>query len=339
MGLAVVRHGHRQQAEEQYSSPLLPRPLIALDSLAFYIFKIILPTRLTFDYGRSPAAVLADPWHPLYWTWILPVTLATMIWRTHRRLLYVAGLIFVLGVLPVLGLKTFVFQYYSTVADRYVYLSMLGVAIAVAWWISQHHNRAAISAVTMILVVLGTLSFVQAGRWKDSETLYQWGLSLNQTKAVHYRIYGQYKDRLAVPYYRLAAAAAQRGDGTQANQFVQQADAFVDQAMEQYRTAIRVEPTDTESYDRLARDLVKVNQIPEAIEVVRQWIAIEPKTGTLEGMLGTLYIRNGQLSEAIAMLKQSLEIHPDPDVEKTLHFAEKLAGGTATTTTAPAGNH
>jgi hypothetical protein len=50
---------------------------------------------------------------------------------------------------------------------------------------------------------------------------------------VHYVIYGQYKDRLAGPQYRLAAAAAKQGDLIRANQFAQQAESLVQQAIEQ----------------------------------------------------------------------------------------------------------
>jgi len=334
-----------QPTAGEVSNPLLPRPMIALDSLAFYLYKIILPIRLTFDYGRSPTAVLADPSHPLYWTWIFPAALAFILWRSHRRVLYAAGLIFVLGVLPVLGLQTFVFQYYSTVADRYVYVSMLAIAIVVAWWVGRYPNRRTLAAVMTVLVVLGTLSFVQAGRWQNSETLYQWGLSLNKSKAVHYVIYGQYKDRLAGPQYRLAAAAAKQGDLIRANQFAQQAESLVQQAIEQYRTAIRVEPTQTAAYDGLVPDLIRVNQIPQAIDVVQQWIQIKPNVpeekrespGSLQSTLGMLYLRNRQFPQAVEMLRQSMQIHPDPDVEKSLQFAEKLAAGPATATS-PSGN-
>src|SRR5580700_157574 len=38
--------------------PLWAHPLIALDSLAFYLGKLILPIGLKFDYGRNPAALM-----------------------------------------------------------------------------------------------------------------------------------------------------------------------------------------------------------------------------------------------------------------------------------------
>ncbi len=301
--------------------PIWARPLIAMDALAFYLYKIFLPIRLSFDYGRNPMAVLTDPalHHPLYWTWVFPLTVAVFLWRIKQPMLTLAGLIFLLGLLPVLGLKTFVFQYYTTVADRYVYLPMLGMVLAVGWLMSRNRNRIVIGAFALIVLVLGSLSFVQAGEWKDTETIYDFGLHLNKTRALHYLIFGDYKDHVA-------GVAESNNDR----------DAALEQAADLYRQAIKLEPSNSNGYDRLARDLVRLNRIPEAIEVVKQWIAAEPevdpqlreKPGSLEGVLGSLYLKNGQYPEAIASLKQSLQLLPDPDTQKMLDTATQRAGKT-----------
>jgi protein O-mannosyl-transferase len=296
--------------------PFWARPLIAMDALAFYLYKIFLPIRLSFDYGRSPTAVLSDPMLPLYWTWIFPLATGLVLWRMKRPALTVAGCIFLLGLLPVLGLKTFVFQYYTTVADRYVYISMLGVALAVGWFVDRNRNRIFISAVVAIIVVLGSLSFVQAGRWKDTETIYDFGLHLNKTRALHYLIFGDYKDHVA----SAAESAAER-------------EAYLNQAADLYRESIRLEPKNSNGYDRLARDMVRLNRIPEAIDVVKQWIAIEPevdpqlreKPGSLDALLGSLYLRNGESVEAVVYLRRSLQILPDPDTQKQLDAAIQRA--------------
>jgi hypothetical protein len=64
--------------------PLWSRPLIAGDALAFYLVKLVWPTRLAIDYGRSPAKVMAQGW--LYYTWLLPaVVTILLIWiRRHN---------------------------------------------------------------------------------------------------------------------------------------------------------------------------------------------------------------------------------------------------------------
>jgi tetratricopeptide (TPR) repeat protein len=326
-----------QESIPGVGGPIWARPLIALDALAFYLGKLVLPIELRFDYGRSPAAVLTDPalYHPLYWTWIFPVALAVMLWRMKREVLSVAGLIFVLGILPVLGLRTFAYQYYTTVADRYVYLSMLGMALAIGWWLDRHPSRTLKIATCAVIVVLGSLSFVQAGRWTDTETLYSY--SLNGTRSIHYIILGEYQDDLAKPCFLRAIEAGREGQISQARAFAEQGDAYLETAMGDYRKATQLETTDTNGYDQWAKDLALLGRIPEAIEVVKQWMKVEPqvrphagpygqeKPGRLESMLGMLYMQNHQFPEAVEMLKRSLALMPDPDVAKTLAKAQKLA--------------
>lgn len=345
LGCAAMTVGV-QPLHSVYGGPIWARPLIALDSLAFYLYKIFLPIRLSFDYGRSPTEVLTDPnlHHPLYWTWIFPLAAAAIIWRIRRPAITLAGLIFLLGVLPVLGLKTFVFQYYTTVADRYVYISMLGVALAVGWLMDRHGNRGAIGVFFAIAAVLGSLSFVQAARWKDTETLYDYGLGLNKTRGLHYLIFGDYEDHLAAFYFRQAEAARDQAKLAEERELLKEGYGYTEQAAELYAEGIKLEPTNTNGYDRLARDLVRLNRIPEAIEMTKRWMATEPgidpklreKSGTLQAMLGSMYLKNRQYSEAVAMLRQAVQLNPDPQTQEMLEKAEKLM---PETTTQPASSH
>jgi hypothetical protein len=329
----------------QAYAPMWAHPLIATDALAFYMAKLILPIGLKFDYGRNPTAVLTDPtlYHPLRWTWIFPVALAVIIWRSGRKQLWLAGAIFLLGVLPVLGLKTFAYQYYTTVADRYVYLSMLGVALAVGWWMETHRTRTEAVIATAVIVVLGCLSFVQAQRWTDTDTLYSY--ALDHTEPIHEVILGEYNDDLALPYLHRAESAGRIGEYPEEKEFADQAVAYIEKGIEYYRTSVRLDPTQTHGYDLLARDLVLLGRIPEAIDTVKTWIKMDPLTdagakqapGRLEGMLGSLYLANHQYPEAVAALKRSLAEHDDPDVRRTLATAEKAAAKIAGETTHPSG--
>jgi len=328
--------------QPQSYAPFWARPLIALDALTFYLYKLVLPISLKIDYGRSPPAVMHhDPTHPLYWTWIFPVALALLIFRKKRKPLMLAGVIFVLGLLPVLGLKTFAFQYFTTVADRYVYLPMLGVALAVGFWMQSHRSRTAAIVAAAVIAILGCLSFVQAQRWTDTETLYTY--ALNHTNPIHEVILGKYQDDLAVPYARRAEYAAQIGNYVQEKEFIDDTIAFAEKGMTCYRTAIQLDPTDTHAYDLLARDLVRLNRIPEAIDTVSAWITVEPQTakgakekpGRLEAMLGSLYLKNRQYPEAVDALKHSLAQQDDPDTRHILAVAEKLAAQATRPTTAP----
>ena len=81
--------------------------------------------------------------------------------------------IFIVGLLPVLGLIPFTYQFVSTVADRYVYLAMLGPALALAWLLRSHHKTVSLSLTYAALFLFAGLSFFQTAAWSNSRTLYQ----------------------------------------------------------------------------------------------------------------------------------------------------------------------
>jgi Flp pilus assembly protein TadD len=112
--------------------PTLPqRLLLAGDTFAFYLGKVVWPAGLGPDYGRTPAVALADPL--ALWGWpVLAVTLAIALLSKRRRELLGAYGLFLISLAPVSGLIPFTHQIFSTVADRYAYFAMVGPAVAVA---------------------------------------------------------------------------------------------------------------------------------------------------------------------------------------------------------------
>ena len=159
------------------SLPLWQRPLVMGDALAFYVGKIVLPIHLSVDYGRPPEWLRAQWW--FYLTWLIPVSIgAGLVWWYRRsgsevaRYVVTGGAIFVLGVLPLLGLAPYYFHRYSTVSDRYLYVALLGVAMIVAVLLSRVPRRLSMVAVAPLLI-LGFLCYRQSLTWHDSGALFR----------------------------------------------------------------------------------------------------------------------------------------------------------------------
>jgi hypothetical protein len=323
------------------AGPVLVRPLIALDALAFYLYKLLIPIRLSIDYGRSPTAVMNDPsfHHPLRWTWMFPVAAALLIWASKRRDVAAAGLIFFLGVLPVLGLTTFVYQYWSTVADRYVYVSMLGVAWGVAMILRRFHGRAAVGVFAAVAMMLASLSFVQAGIWNNTATVLGNAIELNHTRGLHYIFYGQYEDKLAAASFKRADDAQKNGDPPAARELVNEGKNYMERAIEIYKQGKDLDLKNPKFLDALSTDYVRLGRIDEAIAAVKEWIGMQPsyeegsreKPGRLEYMLGELYLRKGELEDALEWLEKSEALRADPVTEEQLDAVrrrdEKKADG------------
>lgn len=146
------------------------RPLVALDALAFYLYKLLVPLWLGIDYGRTPQYVVQH--RSLYIFALVPIALTILLYINRRRmpLLAAGGAIFVAGLLPVLGFVPFDFQQKSTVADRYLYLPMFGVALAIAWAVKRYNH---IRAFYVLAGVWTLLSILQVQTWRDSIVLYE----------------------------------------------------------------------------------------------------------------------------------------------------------------------
>jgi protein O-mannosyl-transferase len=162
-------------AQLQYAptdTPLWLRPLIAADAIAFYFGKLVWPAGLRIIYGRTPQAVLASGL--LYYTWIIPLGVAAVVWWARRKTAWplVGLIIFLVALSPVLGFARFMFQIHSTVADHYLYLPMLGAALAVAGLVSLKPVPAVAGGCAAVLAVLAIVSVLQIRHWRDSEAVY-----------------------------------------------------------------------------------------------------------------------------------------------------------------------
>lgn len=263
-----------QPAGDIDGGPLWARPLIAADALAFYLWKLVWPLDLAIHYGRTPHFVVTPSWHglaPAWITWILPAGLAVALAYWRRPALLAAAFTFAAALLPVLGLHKFSFQTYSTVADRYVYLAMLGPALAAAWLVKQCPRRVTIALAALGSLSLAATSFVQAGYWIDTETLYRHSLSIN------------FDDFDA--HHNIGLILAGRDD--------------VLGAMQEYQTVIAEHPDSPPEYRYVADALTAMGDWPAAADYAKRLIEMQPKMqpshqsnpSELHCWLGGIYLR------------------------------------------------
>lgn len=162
--------------------PFIPdfwqRFLVAGDALSFYIYKITLPLSLCPDYGRSPQLVLDHSWM-MYLTGLAPyLIIFLLVWKKPEPGLTIAWII-IGALLPVLGFIPFSFQEISTVADRYLYVAILGAAYGVGWLLDRYNTRAAWIIFVAIMTLMGLKTSSQASYWRDHLTIYRHTVDVN----------------------------------------------------------------------------------------------------------------------------------------------------------------
>jgi protein O-mannosyl-transferase len=166
---ALIQHG------SAVGGPVWFRFFVAGDAAAFYLAKIVFPWNLAVDYGRSPASLHQHLW--AYFIWLVPAGILLIAWMLRRRTnLLIAGVgIFLIALLPNSGVLPFDFQEWSTTADRYVYLPMIGSALIFGWAAKRFGTAAAIT----VLLILIILQQRQLSFWRDEETLFQRTVAIN----------------------------------------------------------------------------------------------------------------------------------------------------------------
>jgi tetratricopeptide (TPR) repeat protein len=297
--------------------PVWQRPFIAADALAFYLYKLFVPLWLSVDYGRSPAAVVQQGW--IYFTWLVPVALALLLWLWRRRAphLIIAAGVFAVSLLPVLGLLPSRFQSVSTVADRYLYLALLGPALAFAWAVSRWKSKPVLIACGILLAALGLKSAFQARLWQNNITLFSHALELNSNSWIsHYNLglglaqKGALED--AGQHYRAALKLKpDYGRARYALGNVLASEGNFDEAIEQYRQVLSAGTRTADVHYYLGNVFAKLNRLTEAAEQYDKSLQVNPQSAAAHGSLGHILFRQRKLEDAMAHYRKALEIDPE----------------------------
>jgi tetratricopeptide (TPR) repeat protein len=312
----VVIASIAQSAGDLAPVPLWARPLIAGDSLAFYLAKLLWPINLCMDYGRTPWLVIRRGW--LYYTWCAPAAIAFILFllRKRARLLIAAAVIFVAGCLPTLGLSRFATQFFSTTTDHYLYWAMLGPAVAVAWILTEFHQPLLRGISVVAIASLAILCFHQGAFWEDDFALLEHAAQVNPRSFVAYNDLGNAYERELNP--TMAASM--------------------------FRLSVQAKPNYYLAHSNLAAALHQLGQINESILELRRSIALQrlqiPKlrqTWVVDlNRLALNLLEVGKPQQAAASLRESLESNPNqPDTIALLAHAESFSRhGTPATTAA-----
>ena len=283
--LEVMMTSKAQPAAELARSlvPLWARPLVACDAISFYIWKLIWPADpwgLCADYGRSPNSLLSAG--ILYWSWLIPILLACLLafFKKLRPYMLPATLM-VIGTLPTLGLIPFNFQVVSTVSDRYLYLGMLGPALAFAMLISDARLRIAILLAAVFLSFWTVLTLLQIPQWEAGEFFFPATLARNPTS---------WKSR-----HNYACTLDAQGK--------------LPEALKEFVEAIHLRPSNAEAYNDVALTLLKMGRRQEAIQEFQQSLQVRATTGASRNLAAAL-LMNGEPAKAAQVYRLAMQIDP-----------------------------
>ena len=267
--------------------PLLARPLIAGDAIAFYAGKLLVPVNLCVVYGRTPQATLTDPYAPVA-AGLVAIACAGAAFWPHVYGWRLPLALFVIPLLPVLGFTDFAYQNNSTVADRYMYLAMLGPALAVAIAIDRLRRADAARVGWGLPLAVGLagavfylpLTWRQTGLWRDSLTLF--------TRAIE----SGHESSAALNNLGVALTDSDRpGD-----------------ALPHLLRAVELDASDVDAQINLGIALTDLGRPNDALPHLLRAIELDPADADVWFNLGNTYAAEGAYATACKAFERSLEL-------------------------------
>ena len=269
---------------------LVDRVLIAARALWFYAGKLLWPTDLAVIYPLWDI----DAADPVAWTYVLGAfALAAGLWLARFRLgrgPFAGALFFAVTLSPVLGFVDYGYMQFSLVADRFQYLAGLGVLAMVLGAATSGAERlpaapraGAAGVLVVVLALLGTLTWRQAGIYRDGVTFFSHIIAHNpDARDAHLNLVGPLLD---AGRHEEALAAA--------------------------RTGVEQRPDNADAYTNLGRVLVLLERLEEAETVLRSALELAPGHPLAHLNLGEALRKGGRHEGAVELYRRALESDGD----------------------------
>ncbi len=313
----------------------LERLLIAGRALWFYIWKLILPVELTFNYPRW------DVDTTIWWQWLFPlaaVSLVVVLWSYRRRLgrgPLVTALFFGGTLLPALGFTNTYPMRYSFVADHFQYLAGIGpLTLASVWLVKVLGDRSARSGRKrpakvatspallytvggVILVVLAVLTLHQTRIYKDRQTLWLDTLEKNPGSFLGHNNLGAFymqqgRNNLAIEHFQEAVRFKPDFHKARANLGRMLAErGNIEDGLVHLTEAVRLKPDAHEVQNRLANLLAQKGDFDEAILHYKAAIRLRPDLAVPHNNLANVYAQQEKFGEAIPHYRAAISYDPE----------------------------
>ena len=262
-----------------------------------YLGKIFLPIKLVVFY---PYPEVLPTWQAVA-AFLLLVVISTLAFnkRKAQPYLVMGWCWFLVTLLPVIGLIQVGEQ---AMADRYTYLPMIGIIIAVVWGGEELLRRYKLSVaiaktvILMMITVLALLAGRQTGRWQSQYTLFKHAVAVTENNYV--------------ALFHLGNALVSM------NKWAEARDCF--------SKSITIRPT-TKAYTNLGYAEEKMGMPDLAATNYRRALEFDPNNIEAHYNLGLVMLRQWRLAEAVSHFVYTLQIDPtNLRAQQNLERAQRL---------------
>jgi Flp pilus assembly protein TadD len=294
----------------------------ALVSYATYLWRTVWPASLSVFYPHPASVRSGIPAWEVAVAALLLAGISFLAFRErHRRPYLAVGWLWYLGTLvPVIGL---VQVGAASHADRYTYVPLIGIFLAVAWAVPdvftmQRARRfALVAAGVAVVAAFSAVAHVQAGYWRDNVTLFSRALAVTEKNWValtnlgtayeerddprealkYYEEVPRVKPDFALGWYNLGGISGKLGRPQEAIGYFQE--------------AVRLKPEYASAWYNMGLAYARLGRLEESIRGFREAVRFDPDHANAWYNQGVALAREGRLQEAIACFRETVRIRPD----------------------------
>jgi protein O-mannosyl-transferase len=273
--------------------PFAERLANAAVAYVAYLGKAFWPVNLAVLYplGKVSAGAVAAA------VLVLGAVTGAAVLNFRLRPYFLVGWFWYLGTLvPVIGLVQVGRQ---SMADRYAYMPLVGLSIAVVWSVAEavapspYLRQAAAALAGIALIAMPIFAYRQVGYWKDSESLFRHTLAVTGDNPVMET--------------NLGVVLAEQGKA--------------DQAIALYRRTLAADPDNSDAHANLGRERLRAGEMTEAFTELSEALRLAPDSAAPHEDLGLVLAARGQFEESRKHLEESLRLRPgNAEVESDLCF-------------------
>jgi tetratricopeptide (TPR) repeat protein len=298
--------------------PLPTRLSTALVGYVTYLGQMVWPVGLTVFY---PYIYDRPVWQPVLAAAFLAFVTILVVREVRRRPYLAVGWFWYLGMLvPVIGFIQVGRQAY---ADRYTYLTLIGIFIALVWAANDVLASRPDLKKAMTVLAVGVagacmlLTSRQLPYWSDTETMFLHALDLNPDNALAHGKVGECFMDQGQPnealdeYMKQLQLAPDDADAHNSVGSAYLAQGRSAEAEQYFRKAIALGSSRVGVFhSNLAAALYTQNKIADAVAECHLALQLDPTLSATRSNLGVALLASGRVDEAIAEQRESLRANP-----------------------------
>jgi cytochrome c-type biogenesis protein CcmH/NrfG len=294
-----------------------------------YIWQMFWPINL--------AAIYPHPGQLPFWesagASALAVFLTALAFVSRKRSPYflTGWLWYLIMLLPVIGLIQVGSQAH---ADRYTYLSQIGLYLAFVWGVVEflqpfrYRREIFATLAPIIITVLGWRAWIQTGYWQDTEKLWKRTLAVTGRNDFAHLALGEFLLKVhrvdeAIGQFQIVLARHPNDPDVNFQMgYALMEKGDLDPAIRHFETSLKFRPDNPDTETNLGNVLLKADRTDEAVEHYRNVVRRESSSPLAHYNLAVGLHRLGRLPESIVHYKEALALDPNyPDAKEFLQQA------------------